>query len=403
MFKILLFSCLSLPIILGIPVADHKNGANDDDPFRSPTPSERAIDLGYEAETHKVTTEDGYILQLHRITGRQNRTTSGTKPAVLMLHGLLDCSATWVLSDPSRSLAFMLSDWGYDVWLGNVRGNRYSRKHVSMNVLDDDFWKFSWHEMGIYDLPAMIDYILKETKQEKIFYVGHSQGGTSFFVMASERPEYQKKLIATFALAPAVILPHTRNILFRLLAPIANDIMKLGELIGVTEFTPSSKLIQILGQEMCKEDMITQPICRNIIFLAGGIDVGLNMTLVPSVAKYDPAGASVRQVVHYAQLLNSGRFQQYDHGLIRNLRQYGSILPPQYDLSKVTMPVHIHYSTNDALVDHKDSIKLYKMLPNAQKLLVPNSLFAHLDFVWGKDVDTLLYNKIFSLMQRYKN
>ena len=60
--------------------------------------------------------------------------------------------------------------------------------------------------MGMYDLPAMIDHITEETKQEKIFMVTHSQGGTAFFVMASERPEYQEKVIAVSALAPAVFL-----------------------------------------------------------------------------------------------------------------------------------------------------------------------------------------------------
>lgn len=63
-----------------------------------------------------------------------------------------------------------------------------------------------------------------ETKQEKIFYVGHSQGGTSFFVMASERPEYQEKIVAVWTLAPAVFMSKSTNPIFRLLAPFANDL-----------------------------------------------------------------------------------------------------------------------------------------------------------------------------------
>ena len=52
--------------------------------------------------------------------------------------------------------------------------------------------------MSIYDIPAMIDHIIEQTKQEKIFMVAHSQGTTAFFVMASDRPEYQEKVIASF-------------------------------------------------------------------------------------------------------------------------------------------------------------------------------------------------------------
>ena len=39
--------------------------------------------------------------------------------------------------------AYMLADRGYDVWLGNARGNTYSRAHVNMTPADPDFWKFT--------------------------------------------------------------------------------------------------------------------------------------------------------------------------------------------------------------------------------------------------------------------
>lgn len=65
---------------------------------------------------------------------------------------------------------------------------------------------FSWHEIGVYDLPANIDYILNATGQNKLFFIGHSQGTTSFFVMASERPEYNDKIAMMTALAPAAYL-----------------------------------------------------------------------------------------------------------------------------------------------------------------------------------------------------
>jgi len=43
---------------------------------------------------------------------------SGRKPAVLLQHGLIDSSATWVMNMPDQSLGFVLADLGYDVWLG---------------------------------------------------------------------------------------------------------------------------------------------------------------------------------------------------------------------------------------------------------------------------------------------
>lgn len=76
----------------------------------------------------------------------------------------------------------------------------------------------SWHEIGYYDLPAMIDFILKKTNQKKLSYIGHSQGTTSFFVMASTRPSYNKKIKIMVALAPVVYMKHLWNPFIQLLS-----------------------------------------------------------------------------------------------------------------------------------------------------------------------------------------
>ena len=64
----------------------------------------------------------------------------------------------------------MLANAGYDVWLGNNRGNYYSREHTSLHHDGDDeerkeYWDFSFHEMAEYDIPATLDYILTKTEQ----------------------------------------------------------------------------------------------------------------------------------------------------------------------------------------------------------------------------------------------
>ena len=81
---------------------------------------------------------------------------------------------------------FLLADAGYDVWLGNFRGNMYSRNHTSLDPDEEIFWRFSWDQMGEFDLPAMLQYVRDLTGRQQMLYVGHSMGTTAFWVMMNK-------------------------------------------------------------------------------------------------------------------------------------------------------------------------------------------------------------------------
>ena len=81
---------------------------------------------GYPLEEHFVTTADGYVLGVYRIPcGRaalsmqttggvpgNARCRAGSGPPILLQHGLLDSSGTWVVNFPNQSLGFILADAG---------------------------------------------------------------------------------------------------------------------------------------------------------------------------------------------------------------------------------------------------------------------------------------------------
>lgn len=111
-------------------------------------------------------------------------------------------------------LAYVFADSGFDVWLSNARGNIYSRRHVCKNPDDSSsgFWRFSWYELAIYDYPAVIDYVLKETNNSKVYIIGHSQGTTTLMTLLSERPEYNEYVAAASLLAPVGYLNNSDSL-----------------------------------------------------------------------------------------------------------------------------------------------------------------------------------------------
>lgn len=90
----------------------------------------------------------------------------------------------------------------------------------------------------------MIDYALAHTGKERLHYIGHSMGTTSFFTMASLRPEYNEKIITMQALAPVAYMAHNRNLLLNAIAPFANNI-EVSKWDTTTSLGSSSNLILI--------------------------------------------------------------------------------------------------------------------------------------------------------------
>lgn len=107
---------------------------------------------GLQCESHDVQTSDGYILNLFRVT---HENTPSNAKAVFLQHGLFSASTTWAVRG-NLSLAHVLADHGYNVWVGNNRGNIYGRRHIRLNPIlnSQKFFDYSFYENGKYDTAA---------------------------------------------------------------------------------------------------------------------------------------------------------------------------------------------------------------------------------------------------------
>ena len=83
-----------------------------------------------------------------------------------------------------------------------------------------------------------------------------------------------------------------------------------------------------------------------------------------------------------------------------NMKNYNQVTPPVYDLSKVNVPVALYYGTNDWLADVADIQLLRQSLPNIVDDLNIEK-YNHLDFIWGLDAKSLLYDRMIQLMSTY--
>ncbi|XP_045497523.1 LOW QUALITY PROTEIN: lipase 1-like [Colias croceus] len=256
------------------------------------------------------------------------------------MHGLLGSADDWISPGSGFGLGFLLADKSYDVWMGNARGiNIYSNRNTGMETSEKKFWDFSWHEIGVFVVPAMIDHVLYITNNKKLIYIGYSQGNTAFLVMCSMRPEYNEKISLMISLSA------------------------------------------LLQRAFCGDTVSAFIVCQHIVFLLGGVNYSqINMKRFPVICNHFPSGSSVKQIVHYGQLIVSGHFRNFDYGSL-NLLKYGFPEPPIYPVEKITAPVAIFFSKGDWLANKKDVQKLQSKLPN-QILFYKNKHFNHFDFLW---------------------
>lgn len=137
---------------------------------------ELVLPHGHHLSEHFTTTDDGYVLRLFRIPPKRQG-AGAAAPVVLLQHALMDSSAGWLLLG-RRSLALSLAEAGWDVWLGNARGNRFSRNHSRLSPDGADaaaFWSFSWDHHALHDLPASVSAALAVSGAASLVLVGFSQ------------------------------------------------------------------------------------------------------------------------------------------------------------------------------------------------------------------------------------
>ncbi|XP_077536701.1 lysosomal acid lipase/cholesteryl ester hydrolase-like isoform X2 [Haemaphysalis longicornis] len=345
---------------------------------------------GYPFEAHEVATEDGYLLQLHRIPhGREGHCGADShergdccgRGPVFVMTGLLADSASVVLDFPKRSLGFVLADNGYDVWLGNLRGSTHGKKHKTWDVKSRKFWNFSFHEHAVFDVPAHIDYILKHTKRKDLLYIGMSQGTLIFFTMLAEKPWYNDRIKAFAGLAPFYKLGHLKVPPLAIFAPYAETPMRLAHAAGGYELFPQGMRVAGFVRQFCGH--ATRSICSMIAdnFSNFGSRY-INESRIPVYLCHLPAGTSLKNIIHFDQ---------------RSV--------PEYEISNVKTDLGIFWSEGDEFIPPDDVRELLSTLNRHVKKshFIDDPFYTHVHFLISTTNGLYLYKELLAFMNRYDN
>lgn len=357
---------------------------------------------GYKAEQHNVTTEDGYILTLHRIPPKVH---CKKKAPVLIMHGLFQASEGFIDSG-AFAPGYVLAEDCYDVWCANTRGNYHARKHVSLNPdRDVKFWQFSVDHIGMYDFPVTIDYVLKATNTKKLIMIGVSQGGGSYFVMNSQRPEYAEKISLFVGLAPATRLLHTKSLAVRTITRVLNRFRIPLELAGIWEVFGKGFPLQTAVSLVCRDQILADTLCTMLLpFIDSSNPTSITPEIIERLVKHLPAGTSVQNIAHFGQSTETVKFYKFDYGASRNMKMYGRPDPPAHNFSSSKAPSVIFHGRSDNVVDTVDIQWVVDQLPNLLEFIqVKNRLWNHFDMGYSKLWNQTIYSILKPYLIRYEH
>ncbi|KAI8436514.1 hypothetical protein MSG28_010059, partial [Choristoneura fumiferana] len=355
---------------------------------------------GYKSEEHTVVTEDGYILNLFRITKGAKCKKVIKKTPVFFMPPLLSSADTALEAGVDAGLPYLISDDCFDTWVGNPRGTYYGRRHIRLDPdRDKEFWEFSVDEIGTYDIPAMVDYVSNKTGEDKLMFIGFSQGGGSFFVMCSERPAHCQKIKLMIGLAPAYRHLKTRSRFFRLLFKHVEDNLDFYDDMRIWEILGRDRATRILNV-ICSSNV---EICRWIVDIVDLPHPGSVATsTMKKLLEHFPAGTSTQNMVRFSQSCRSEKFVKFSYGKEKNILKYGRSNPPEFNLTLANIPILIISGKNDGIVDAEDLKWLASKLPDVKELVfVKDPLWNHVDMFFSQHIKKMIFPKIHKYLLQY--
>ena len=339
---------------------------------------------GYKLDVHEVTTADGYILSLWHLLPK---TTTTTTKVAYFQHGLADTAWCFFQLD-SKSLPFLLIKEGYDIWLGNSRGNVFSTKHKTKdpNKANSGYFNFTMDDNVKYDLPSTIKYIKSKTGGKKMTYIAHSQGSTIFFMLYMTNPSLVESSFDHFASIGTV-----PNIAYATFKPI--DL--LDKIYGILKvLKPVENTLNLSHAQR----LTVATFCKTIInnckgFFESGACIKptgrVDYKKVYNYLYYYPGGASKLTLLQWSQIHTEKKLCYYNPNYDKDKKaKYYNV----NNLRKWKIKAIVARTDSDTFSSYQDVTELYNLVENKSYMkLLDIKNYGHLDVLAADSA----YNDIF--------
>ena len=210
-----------------------------------------------------------------------------------MGHGLGGSSDTFIRNVESKSLAYVLVNEGFDVFLVNNRGNLYSSRHMKFSRSQDEYWDFSFDEMAKYDLPAVVEYIIEGMYEgdARLNYIGHSQGCNVILAALADEYVTEKSFDNIMLITPAAIQKNVNSTIQNLMKKV--DFLPFLRALGLQEFLRTNSM----NYYLCK----TFPsLCTNVLNMVTDTkNSPVNHDMFYRLMYHYPAGTSTKAYIHF--------------------------------------------------------------------------------------------------------
>ena len=249
-------------------------------------------------------------------------------------------------------------------------------------------------DFAFHDIPDSIDYILDTTGQPSLSYIGFSQGTAQAFATLAVHPKLNDKVNVFVALAPAMAPAGLSNGVVDALMKASPQVLYL--LFGRRSILSSATM----WQSLLYPPLFVKVIDLGLQFLFGWH--ARNMSASQKLAAYPHlySFSSTKSVVHWFQIIRNKSFQMYDDDVqpaisLGSVSKYTKVA--KFPTRNIKTPVVLVYGGSDSLVDI--DVMLKELPSHTVATEVPH--FEHLDFLWAREVNTLVFPHVFDALESF--